>query len=97
MSRGLSAIGLSVERNGKAILHGVDVHIAPGKITALLGANGAGKSTLVLSIAGALPVSRGKITLDDKPINGLRPENVRRLGIAAVPEGHRVLSELTVE
>jgi branched-chain amino acid transport system ATP-binding protein len=97
MSSGLSAIGLSVERSGKAILHGVDVHIAPGKITALLGANGAGKSTLVLSIAGALPVSRGKITLDDKPINGLRPENVRRLGIAAVPEGHRVLSELTVE
>jgi branched-chain amino acid transport system ATP-binding protein len=96
MSSGLSAIGLSVERSGKAILHGVDVHIAPGKITALLGANGAGKSTLVLSIAGVLPVSGGKITLDDKPINGLRPENVRRLGIAAVPEGHRVLSELTV-
>jgi branched-chain amino acid transport system ATP-binding protein len=97
MSSGLSAIGLSVERSGKAILHGVDVHIAPGKITALLGANGAGKSTLVLSIAGALPVSRGKITLDGKQINGLRPENVRRLGVAAVPEGHRVLSELTVE
>lgn len=97
MSSGLSAIGLSVERGGKAILHGVDLHIAPGKITALLGANGAGKSTLVLSIAGALPVSRGKITLDDKPINGLRPENVRRLGIAAVPEGHRVLTELSVE
>ena len=97
MSSGLSAIGLSVERSGKAILHGVDVHIAPGKITALLGANGAGKSTLVLAIAGALPVSHGKITLDDKPINGLRPENVRRLGVAAVPEGHRVLSDLTVE
>jgi branched-chain amino acid transport system ATP-binding protein len=97
MSSGLSVIGLSVERSGKPILHGVDVDIAAGQITALLGANGAGKSTLVLSIAGALPVSRGKITLDGKTINGLRPENVRRLGIAAVPEGHRVLTELTVE
>ena len=97
MNDGLSTIGLSVERGGKPIIHSVDVDIAPGKITALLGANGAGKSSLVLSIAGALPVSRGKIMLDGKPITGLRPENVRRLGIAAVPEGHRVLTELTVE
>lgn len=97
MSSGLSAIGLSVERGGKTIIHSVDVNIVPGKITALLGANGAGKSSLVLSIAGALPLSHGKVVLDDKTINGLRPENVRRLGVVAVPEGHRVLTELTVE
>jgi branched-chain amino acid transport system ATP-binding protein len=96
MSAGLSISGLSVERGGKSIIHGVDMEIAPGKITALLGANGAGKSSLVLSIAGALPVLRGQVTLDGMPINGLRPENVRRLGVAAVPEGHRVLTELTV-
>jgi len=97
VSDSLSAVGVIVERGGKPILHGVDVDIAAGKITALLGANGAGKSSFVLSIAGALPVSRGKIVLDGKPINGLRPEHVRRLGVAAVPEGHRVLTELTVE
>jgi branched-chain amino acid transport system ATP-binding protein len=97
VSIGLSAVGIAVERNGKPIIHGVDVEIAPGKITALLGANGAGKSSLVLSIAGVLPVSRGEITLDGKVINGQRPENVRRLGVVAVPEGHRVLTELTVK
>jgi branched-chain amino acid transport system ATP-binding protein len=97
MSHGLSVSGLVVERGGKQVIHGVDVEIAPGKITALLGANGAGKSSLVLSIAGALPVTRGQIVLDGHPINGLRPENVRRLGVVAVPEGHRVLTELTVE
>jgi branched-chain amino acid transport system ATP-binding protein len=97
MSHGLSVSGLMVERGGKQVIHGVDVEIAPGKITALLGANGAGKSSLVLSIAGALPVTRGRIVLDGHPINGLRPENVRRLGVVAVPEGHRVLTELTVE
>jgi branched-chain amino acid transport system ATP-binding protein len=97
MSSGLSAVGVTVERGGKPIIHGVDVEIAPGKITALLGANGAGKSSLVLSMAGALPLTGGKIVLDGKPINGLRPENVRRLGVVAVPEGHRVLTELTVE
>lgn len=96
MSGGLSAQGVAVERSGKPVIHGVDVNIAPGKITALLGANGAGKSSLVLSFAGVLPPSRGKILLDGKPINGLRPENVRRLGVVAVPEGHRVLTDLTV-
>jgi branched-chain amino acid transport system ATP-binding protein len=97
MTHVLSVSGLTVARGGKPIIHGVDIEIPPGKITALLGANGAGKSSLVLSIAGALPVERGQITLDGKPINGLRPENVRRLGVVAVPEGHRVLGELTVE
>jgi branched-chain amino acid transport system ATP-binding protein len=97
MSSGLSAVGVSVARGGKPIIHGVDVEIAPGKITALLGANGAGKSSLVLSMAGALPLTGGTVVLDGKPINGLRPENVRRLGVVAVPEGHRVLTDLTVE
>ena len=97
MTQALSVSGLTVARGGKPIIHGVDVDIPPGKITALLGANGAGKSSLVLSIAGALPAERGQIVLDGKPINGLRPEHVRRLGVAAVPEGHRVLTELTVE
>ncbi len=97
MSQALSVSGLTVARGGKTVIHGVDVEIPPGKITALLGANGAGKSSLVLSIAGALPAERGQIVLDGKPISGLRPENVRRLGVVAVPEGHRVLTELTVE
>jgi branched-chain amino acid transport system ATP-binding protein len=97
MNSGLAAVGVSVERSGKPIIHGVDIEIASGKITALLGANGAGKSSLVLSMAGALPLSGGKVVLDGRPINGMRPENVRRLGVVAVPEGHRVLTELTVD
>jgi branched-chain amino acid transport system ATP-binding protein len=97
MSEGLIISELVAERGGKQIIHGVSLDIAPGKITALLGANGAGKSSLVLAIAGALPVSGGNILLDGKSIKGVRPEHVRRLGVAAVPEGHRVLTELTVE
>jgi branched-chain amino acid transport system ATP-binding protein len=97
MSEGLSVTGLGVERGGKPVIHGVDLEIPPGKITALLGANGAGKSSLVLAIAGALPAARGDILLDGSSIKGLRPEAVRRLGVVAVPEGHRVLTELTVE
>ena len=79
------------------MLRDVDLTIAPGEITALLGANGAGKSSLVLTLAGALAPTSGAIRMDDTPIRGLRPEKIRALGIAAVPEGHQVLSDLTVE
>jgi branched-chain amino acid transport system ATP-binding protein len=96
MSAGLIIQGLVVARGGKDVLHGVDLAIAPGRVTALLGANGAGKSSLVLATAGALPISAGEVMLDGTPIRGKRTEEVRRLGIAAVPEGHHVLSDLTV-
>ena len=87
---------LAVERGGKEVIRGIDLEIPPGRITALLGANGAGKSSLVLAIAGALPASAGTIFVDGKPIAGMRPQAVRRLGVAAVPEGHHVLGDLSV-
>jgi branched-chain amino acid transport system ATP-binding protein len=97
MSEGLKVQGVNLARGGKAVLHEVDVTLERGKITALLGANGAGKSSLVLGIVGALPVTAGRIVLDGRPIVGLRPEAIRALGVAAVPEGHQVLGDLSVE
>jgi branched-chain amino acid transport system ATP-binding protein len=96
MTAGLSISRLRVMRAGREVIHGVDLEIAPGRITALLGANGAGKSSLVLAVAGALPAESGVVSIDGEPVTGLRPENVRRKGIAAVPEGHHVLTDLTV-
>ena len=96
MSDSIRIERLAVERGGKEVIRGIDLEIPPGQITALLGANGAGKSSLVLAIAGALPASGGAIFVDGKPIAGMRPEAVRRLGVAAVPEGHHVLSDLSV-
>jgi branched-chain amino acid transport system ATP-binding protein len=96
MSEGLSISRLRVVRGGREVIHGVDLEIAPGRITALLGANGAGKSSLVLAAAGALPIHAGVVSIDGEPITGLRPEHVRRKGVAAVPEGHHVLTDLTV-
>ncbi|KJC36671.1 branched-chain amino acid ABC transporter ATP-binding protein [Bradyrhizobium sp. LTSP885] len=87
---------LAIARGGKQVVHGIDIEIPPWQVTALLGANGAGKSSLVLAVAGALPVSSGDVFIDRKSSAGLRPEQVRRLGVAAVPEGHHVLSELSV-
>lgn len=97
MNAGLTVHNLNVARSEKPVLHDVDLQVLPGRITALLGANGAGKSSLVLAIAGVLPAASGRVELDGQSITGLRPETIRARGVAAVPEGHQVLNELSVE
>jgi branched-chain amino acid transport system ATP-binding protein len=88
---------VSVSSEGRQIVSGVSFSVQPGQVTALLGANGAGKSELVLGIAGLLPVTAGEITVNGKSIRGAKPDAVRNAGVAAVPEGHQVLGDLTIE
>ena len=92
----LSVDSLQLHRGGKAVLHGISLRVPPGEVTALLGANGAGKSSTVMAIAGALPVSGGRIEVEGQALHNTRPERVRGLGVAVVPEGHRVLGDLSV-
>ncbi len=74
----------------------IDLVVADGEFLAVLGANGAGKSTLLGAIAGSV-VSRGRIELDGKPLEGLNARDRARHGLALVPEGRRNLfSPLTV-
>ena len=87
---------LSVARGDKPVLHAVSLAVPPGKVTALVGRNGAGKSTLVMAVAGLLAPLSGEIALGDVPVAGLTPDAIRRLGIASVLEGQRILSGLTV-
>lgn len=95
-SRGIQVQGLRVQRGGRPVLRDVSLSIAPGKITALLGPNGAGKSSLVMALAGALPIEAGTVQLDGRDLARQAPEKIRAAGIAAVPEGHQVLTALTV-
>jgi branched-chain amino acid transport system ATP-binding protein len=88
---------LTVERGGRAVVKDVSLEIAEGQVTALLGPNGAGKSTLVLAVGGVLRPKAGAVLLDDADLAGRRPERTRQLGIAIVPEGRRLLPDLTVE
>ena len=88
---------LTVERGGRAVVKDVSVEIAAGQVTALLGPNGAGKSTLVLAVGGVLRPSAGTVLLDGSDLAGRRPERIRRAGVAIVPEGRRLLPDLTVE
>ena len=88
---------LSVERGGRTVVHEVSLDVPPGEVTTLLGPNGAGKSTLVLAVGGILRASGGRVVLGDADLTRARPEAIRAAGVAIVPEGRRLLPELTVE
>ena len=87
-----------VTRFGHVVaLDSVSISAAESKITTVIGANGAGKSTLLRTISGLEKPASGSITWEGESIIGLRPEEIVRRGIAHVPEGHAVISELSVE
>jgi branched-chain amino acid transport system ATP-binding protein len=92
----LEVDNLVMVRGTKAVVHGIELRVAPGRITALMGANGAGKTSTVLGIAGAIEPAFGEIWLAGQDLKGRDADEIRRLGVATVPEGHQVLRELTV-
>ena len=79
------------------ILQGVSFEVYPGKVTVLLGRNGAGKSTTLRTIMGLLPPSRGTIQLKNRVLQGMKPDEISRLGIGFVPEDRGIYNLLTVE
>lgn len=93
----LTVSDLTVSDGNRLAVQNVDLTILPGKVTAVIGANGAGKSELVLALAGVLPIISGQVVLDGNSLNGKGPEAIRRAGIAAIPEGHRVLTDLSID
>jgi len=88
---------LVTEYGSVKALNGVSLVAHVGKITTVIGANGAGKSTLLRTISALEQPRSGNIFWNGKSIVGLSPEKIVRLGIAHVPEGHAVISQLSVE
>jgi branched-chain amino acid transport system ATP-binding protein len=78
------------------VLHGLDLSIAEGGITTLLGANGAGKTTMLRSVCGMVRTT-GDVRFQGRAITGKATEDIVRLGIAHVPEGRGTFVRLTVE
>jgi branched-chain amino acid transport system ATP-binding protein len=78
-------------------LDGVTLNVPHGEITAILGANGAGKTTLLRSINGLVRPSSGSITFAGHDLVRAPVEDVVTYGVAHVPEGRGVITELTVE
>ena len=77
-------------------LSGVSFTAATGKITTVIGANGAGKSTLLRTISGLERAVQGQILWDGLDVTKLSVEAIVRTGISQVPEGHAVISQLSV-
>jgi branched-chain amino acid transport system ATP-binding protein len=96
MAEALVLEAVSVARGGREVVRGATLTVPRGEITALLGPNGAGKSSIVLAVAGVLRPTEGSIRADDVQLAGRRPEQIREAGVATVPEGHRVLGDLSV-
>jgi branched-chain amino acid transport system ATP-binding protein len=78
------------------VLKGVSVNVEHGEIVALIGHNGAGKSTLLKAMFGLIPIWQGQMILDGEHFDSPTPGKLLHAGVAYLPQGTRVFTELTV-
>ena len=90
-TRGLKAFYGPVQ-----VLHGLDIAVEQGGVTALLGANGAGKTTTLRALC-AMVRCEGTILYEGRPVTARACEDIVRLGVAHAPEGRGTFTDLTVE
>jgi branched-chain amino acid transport system ATP-binding protein len=88
--------GLHAFCGASHILHGVDLDIPQGKVSAVLGRNGVGKTTTVRTIMGLVRSRAGRILLAEQNIADWPPHRIARAGVAYVPEGRLIFPDLTV-
>ena len=87
---------LQVSYGGIRALRGISLEVPDGKIVTLIGANGAGKSTTLRTISGLVKADSGSIIYDGEELLGMPIYKILEKGIAQVPEGRRVFTNLTV-
>jgi len=97
MTAALTVEGLHTYYGKSHILHGVNLSVAEGRITALLGRNGAGKTTTMRSLMGLTPAREGRITIFGKDTTRWPTFRIASLGVGYVPEGRRIFANLSVE
>ncbi|MDI9497894.1 MAG: ABC transporter ATP-binding protein [Bacillota bacterium] len=78
-------------------IKGISFHVMPGEIVSLIGANGAGKTTCLQTISGLLHARVGDIRYEGQSLKRVPPHRIVEMGLAQVPEGRRVFTELSVE
>ena len=93
----LSLEAISAGYGQVRILRGLDIAVAAGGVTALIGGNGAGKTTIMRLIAGALPVQAGRLRFAGEDITDWPAHRRVDAGLALVPEGRLVFPSMTVE
>jgi branched-chain amino acid transport system ATP-binding protein len=78
-------------------VHGISFDVPAGSAFALLGPNGAGKTSTIMAIMGHMDIRSGRILIEQADVTRRRPTARVRLGVAMVPEGRQLFSDLTVE
>jgi branched-chain amino acid transport system ATP-binding protein len=92
----LKVARLSAGYDGLTVVNGIDLAVAGGSLTVLVGANGAGKTTLLKAIAGVIPNS-GTVEFAGDDITGAAVSKRVAKGLALVPEGRHLFPAMTVE
>jgi branched-chain amino acid transport system ATP-binding protein len=87
---------LTVAYGSHLALRDVSLEVGEGEFIALIGANGAGKTTLINSVSGLKKILKGSIVWRGERIDGLRPDEIGRLGLIQVPEGRKLFPRMTV-
>ena len=82
--------------SGTPVLFDISFEIAAGEALALVGRNGMGKTTTIRAILGLCPPTGGTVRFDGRPLAGLAPFRIARLGVGWVPEGRLIFPTLTV-
>lgn len=97
MSDLLTLSGVDAGYGPVPVLHDVTLAVPDRTITAVVGANGAGKTTLLRTIMGQVRPRGGTIHLGATDLSKVKVEDMVRNGLALVPEGRGVITELTVD
>lgn len=88
--------GITKTFGGLYALRNVHLHISEGEIVSLIGPNGAGKTTLFNCINGITPFLEGEIYFQGKRLNGLKPNEIAKLGIARTFQITRLFNKMTI-
>ncbi|HET8568152.1 MAG TPA: ABC transporter ATP-binding protein [Candidatus Limnocylindria bacterium] len=96
MTAALEVSGLHAHYGESHVLQGVDIAVAKGESVSLVGRNGAGKTTTISAIVGFLRPRAGTVRVLGRDLTGCAPHVVARAGVALVPQGRRIFSDLTV-
>ncbi len=87
---------LNVYYGGIHAIKNISFDIKKGEVVSLIGANGAGKTSTLHAVSGLIPIKAGEISLNGINITNIEAHKLVGMGMAHVPEGRRIFTELTV-